>query len=266
MKEFATRTITAIVLIAAVYVLVMYTPDTIFSLFLFIVISMGATELVKLLKPVSHSLPLILLNGLIVALSFTFGQPDLLMGLMLILVSNGVYFLFAIRRAEQLPFFVRDFGAHALSVFYLYLPLFFLLELRRLGPYYLFFLIFVIAVGDSGAYFIGSLTGNHKIYPVASPKKSLEGLLAAIFFAGLSGWVCIALFPIPISPLAAITAGAVTGLVSQMSDPVESLFKRAAGVKDSGAILPGHGGILDRMDSYIFCAPTLFYIIRYFWQ
>jgi phosphatidate cytidylyltransferase len=61
-------------------------------------------------------------------------------------------------------------------------------------------------------------------------------------------------------------SAAVIGLFSQLSDPVESLFKRSAGQKDSGTLLPGHGGILDRLDSYIFCAPLLFFLIKYFWK
>jgi phosphatidate cytidylyltransferase len=141
-----------------------------------------------------------------------------------------------------------------------------MLELKRLGPNYLFFLIAVIAVGDSGAYFVGSVIGKHKIYPVASPKKSLEGLIAAIITAALTGWLSIIVFPVEVEVWRAIVTGGIIGLFSQLSDPIESLFKRAAGQKDSGTLLPGHGGVLDRVDSYIFCAPVLFYIIVYLWK
>ena len=63
-----------------------------------------------------------------------------------------------------------------------------------------------------------------------------------------------------------VVTGGIIAILSQLSDPVESLFKRVADKKDSGILLPGHGGILDRLDSYIFCAPALFYIIKYFWK
>ena len=126
-------------------------------------------------------------------------------------------------------------------------------------------MIFVIAVGDSGAYFVGSFIGKHKIYPIASPKKSLEGLIAAVVFASVSGWLSTMIFPVRLGVLKALITGGVIGLLSQVSDPIESLFKRAGNKKDSGSILPGHGGVLDRLDSYILCAPALFFLIKYFW-
>jgi phosphatidate cytidylyltransferase len=129
-------------------------------------------------------------------------------------------------------------------------------------------MIFVIAIGDSGAYFVGRAIGKTKIYPIASPNKSLEGLIAAIITAGIAGWLgtLIFKFPVEVSIITAILTGAVLELLSQLSDPIESLFKRASGKKDSGSIFPGHGGILDRLDSYIFCAPAMYYIIQYLWK
>ncbi|MCX6581356.1 MAG: phosphatidate cytidylyltransferase [Candidatus Aminicenantes bacterium] len=269
-KEFITRTITAFFLIAGAYALIKYTPDRWFSLALFLLISAGAYELVKLTQPVKYSMILVLLSGLSIALSFTFrkpdSQPDLLPGIIMILVLTGLFFLFSIRRREDLNTFVKDMGIHFLIIFYLYVPLYFILELKRLGPHFLFFMIFVIAVGDTGAYFVGSAIGKHKIYPVASPKKSLEGLIAAVITAALTGWLSIVVFPLPVKVWQAMATAGIIGLLSQLSDPVESLFKRAAGKKDSGALLPGHGGVLDRVDSYIFCAPVLFYIITYLWK
>jgi len=268
MKEFMTRTITAFFLIIAAYVLIEYLPPVYFSLALFLLISMAAIELVKLTSPVIYSYPLIFLSGTAIGLSFTFQEPELPLAVMIIVTAMGLFFLFSIRNKSQLPSFVRDMGIHFIIVFYLYLPLYFLFRLKEQDPHYLFYLIFVIAVGDSAAYFLGRAFGKHKIYPAASPKKSLEGLIAAVIFAGISGWASIRLFPVPV-PVGtglAMATGGIIGLLSQVSDPVESLFKRAADKKDSGAILPGHGGFLDRVDSYIFCAPALYYIIHYLWK
>ncbi|MCK5056643.1 MAG: phosphatidate cytidylyltransferase [Candidatus Aminicenantes bacterium] len=267
MKEFITRTITAFFLIIAAYFWIRFVPGHYFSIILFLLISAGAYELLKLSKPGSHSKIIIFVNGLIIALSFTFGKPDLPLAIMIVIVLTGLFFLFSTTGKEKLDTFVRDIGIHFLIVFYLYIPLYFVFELKKMGPNYLFFLIFVIAVGDSAAYFIGSAIGKHKIYQVASPRKSLEGLIAAIVFAAFSGWLALLIFPVtaPVKIWIAILTGGIIGLFSQLSDPVESLFKRAAGQKDSSSILPGHGGILDRLDSYIFCAPVLFYLVRYLW-
>lgn len=269
MKEFIVRTITAFFLIICAYGIIKYVPPVYFSAVLFLLISTAAIELVKLSKPAVYSRVVMFLSGITIALSFTFGQPDLALAVFIIVILTGVFFLFFIRQKEDLSTFVRDIGIHFIVVFYLYFPLYYLFKLKVLHPNYLIFLVFVIAIGDSAAYFLGSALGKHKIYPVASPKKSLEGLLAAIIFAAAAGWAAIRLFPVPgdveVSDWLVVVTGGIIGLLSQISDPIESLFKRAAQKKDSGSILPGHGGLLDRVDSYIFCAPALFYIIHYFW-
>jgi phosphatidate cytidylyltransferase len=266
MKDLSRRLPTTLVLIVFAYAAIRFLPVPYFSALLFLLVSLAAWELLRLTKPSRHVWPLAFTNGLLVALAFTvpwFGMGHALAGCLL---ADGLFFLFTVNSAERLEPFARDWGILALAVMYLYFPLYFLLQLKKLGPNYLFFLIFVIAVGDSGAYFVGSAVGRHKIYPVASPKKSLEGLIAAILTAGVSGWLSLLLFPLPVGLAAAMITAAVIGLFSQLSDPVESLFKRAAGQKDSGTLLPGHGGVLDRVDSYIFCAPLLYFLILYFWK
>jgi phosphatidate cytidylyltransferase len=265
MKELLKRTITAFFLIVIGYSVIKYLPPVYFSAFLFLVICAAAVELLNLAEPATGSRALVFLNGLVIALSFTFGKPDLLAAIMITVILTGVFFLFFIKK-ENLNAFTRDMGIHYMSVFYLYIPLYFMFKLKELHPNYLFFMIFVIAIGDSAAYFFGRAMGKHKIYKIASPKKSLEGLIAAIVFAAASGWLSVRLFPVPVQDWMAIVSGGVTGLLSQVSDPIESLFKRSAGKKDSSSILPGHGGVLDRLDSYIFCAPALFYIILYLWK
>ena len=266
MKEFITRTITAFFLIIFAYGIIQYVPPLYFSIILFVIATMAVRELVKLTEPKMFSFLLAIVSGLIIAASFTFDRIPLSGAMFAGVFLTGMYFLWTIRQKEKLESFVRDMGIQFLVMFYLYVPLYFMLELKELGPNYLFFMIIVIAIGDSGAYFVGSAIGKHKIYPVASPNKSLEGLIAAIITAALSGWLAIVLFPLPVKPVTAVITGGVIGLLSQLSDPVESLFKRSSGKKDSGELLPGHGGVLDRVDSYIFCAPALYFIIMYLWK
>ncbi len=268
MKDLRKRLPTTAVLIVFAYSAIRFLPDIYFSVLIYILISLAAFELITLTRPRVFSWPLIFSNGLLIGLSLTLRQIDLLQALIAILLVTGLFFLITIRNPERLGSFVRDIGIHFLVMGYLYVPLYFMLELKKLGANgnFLFFMIFVIAIGDSGAYFIGSAFGKHKIYPLASPKKSLEGLIAAVLTAGLSAGLSLWLFPLPVPLSTATISAAVIGLFSQLSDPVESLFKRACGQKDSGSLLPGHGGVLDRLDSYIFCAPLLYYIIMYFWN
>ncbi len=266
MKDLSKRLPTTAVLVVFAYSAIRFLPVIYFSALLYLLISLAAIELIKLTKPQIFSWPLIFFNGLLIALAFTMKQIDLFQALTAVLIVSGLFYLFAVNNQTRLESFVRDLGINFLTALYLYIPLFFLLALKKLGANYLFFLILVIAIGDSGAYFIGSVFGKHKIYPVASPNKSLEGLIAAVLTAAFSGWLAVLLFPVTVKLSIAMISAAVVGLFSQLSDPVESLFKRAAGQKDSGTLLPGHGGILDRLDSYIFCAPLLFYLIKYFWK
>jgi phosphatidate cytidylyltransferase len=266
MKDLSKRLPTTVVLVAFAYGTIRFLPVIYFSILLYLLISLAAVELIKLTRPQIFSRPLIFFNGLLIALAFTLEQIDLVQALTAALIASGLFYLFTVNNQARLESFVRDLGINFLTAVYLYIPLYFLLELKKLGAHFLFFLILVIAIGDSGAYFVGSVFGKHKIYPIASPKKSLEGLIAAVLTAALSGWLSIWLFPVTVKLSTAMISAAVIGLFSQLSDPVESLFKRAAGRKDSGTLLPGHGGILDRLDSYIFCAPLLFYLIKYFWK
>jgi phosphatidate cytidylyltransferase len=266
MKDLNKRLPTTGVLVVFAYAAIRFLPVIYFSAVLYLLISLAAVELLKLTRPQVFSRLLIFFNGLLIALAFTLKQIDLLPVLTVVLIASGLFYLFAVRDAIRLESFVRDLGITFLTTVYLYIPLYFLLELKKLGANFLFFLILVIAIGDSGAYFVGSAFGKHKIYPLASPKKSLEGLIAAVLTAALSGGLSVWLFPVPVKLSTAMISAAVIGLFSQLSDPVESLFKRAAKQKDSGTLLPGHGGVLDRMDSYIFCAPILYYLIQYFWK
>jgi len=266
MNDLKKRLPTTGVLVVFAYAAIRFLPVIYFSAMLYLLISLAVIELLKLTRPQVFSRLLIFFNGLLIALAFTLKQVDLLPVLTAVLIVSGLFYLFAVRDATRLESFVRDLGITLLTAVYLYIPLYFLLELKKLGANFLFFLILVIAIGDSGAYFVGSAFGKHKIYPLASPKKSLEGLIAAVLTAALSGGLSIWLFPVPVKLSTAMISAAVIGLFSQLSDPVESLFKRAAKQKDSGTLLPGHGGVLDRVDSYIFCAPVLYYLIRYFWK
>jgi len=109
--------------------------------------------------------------------------------------------------------------------------------------------------GDSGAYYVGSRFGSHRLAPQVSPKKSWEGIAGAIVVTIFGAWACRTVFFPELSWTAAWALAALLIVLAPLGDLVESLFKRDAGVKDSSALIPGHGGFLDRTDSLFFAAP-----------
>lgn len=132
----------------------------------------------------------------------------------------------------------------------------------RQGLYFLVFIFFVILLTDIGAYFFGTRFGKHKLSPVISPKKSVEGAV----YGGLSA-IAVGLLIgklIGISFYHSFVLALIVTVMAQLGDLSESLIKRDAGVKDSGSSLPGHGGFLDRADSYLFSVPVAYYYIKYF--
>ena len=121
-----------------------------------------------------------------------------------------------------------------------------------------------VMMTDTGAYYVGRAIGRHKLAPSVSPGKTIEGAIGGFAMAIVTGYLCKVIFfqEIPISH--ALILGAAIGVIGQIGDLAESLLKRSAGVKDSGNVLPGHGGVLDRIDSILFCAPLLYYYSRLF--
>lgn len=122
-------------------------------------------------------------------------------------------------------------------------------------------LAFACIIGaDIGAYLIGRTLGKTPLSEI-SPKKTVEGAVSGILTSILIGMVGSQLLGWPISPLSGGALGTLIGITSLLGDLTESLMKRDAGVKDSGQLIPGHGGILDRTDSYVFTAPVVYYFV-----
>ncbi|MGD8362843.1 MAG: phosphatidate cytidylyltransferase [Gemmatimonadota bacterium] len=135
------------------------------------------------------------------------------------------------------------------------------------GPLLLLFPLAVTWTGDTAAYFFGHLFGIRRLIPHVSPGKTVTGAVAGLITSAITGaamgWLALGLHPEPLaSALEGGGLGFLLGLVSQVGDLVESVFKREAGVKDSGVIFPGHGGILDRFDALLISLPAAYVLIR----
>jgi len=124
--------------------------------------------------------------------------------------------------------------------------------------------IAIIWCGDTGAYAIGRLFGRHKLIPTISPGKTIEGTMGGLFF-GILGGIAIKYVFLPevIALHHVIILGILLGIIGQTGDLGESLLKRNANMKDSGNLIPGHGGVLDRCDSMILTAPVFYYYLKY---
>ena len=121
------------------------------------------------------------------------------------------------------------------------------------GPQIVLWLVLLVIAADIGAYFAGRAWGQLKLAPRVSPSKTWEGALGGLVMVALVAWGGAAYFALPPPPMVAF--GCAVGIFSIIGDLTESMFKRAAGLKDSGALLPGHGGLLDRIDSVTAAAP-----------
>ena len=118
-------------------------------------------------------------------------------------------------------------------------------------------------VCDASAYILGSKIGRHKLFERVSPNKTIEGTIAGFVLAIVTAWVCHLTFMSGMALVHVLAVGGICGSIGQVSDLVESLFKRDAGVKDSSNLIPGHGGILDRFDSEILAAPAVFLYVQF---
>jgi phosphatidate cytidylyltransferase len=179
--------------------------------------------------------------------------------LILAVVVPGLYYLFAFR---EIPTVANRFAATVAGIVYAGFLTTYLAKLKLIDPHHVgdtvVIVLLVAWVADTGGYFAGRFLGKAKLYEAVSPKKTWAGAyggLAGSFigvavlklaFADWLTWLDVVLIAIP------------GGILGQMGDLAESLIKRAVGVKDSGALLPGHGGILDRIDAVLFIAPYVY--------
>ena len=209
------------------------------------------------------------IGALAVAAAFVRDQPEWITAALVLLVL--VSFAASLLRPAELNIGLPSVSATVLGVVYAAVLAGFLIGVRvtadtaatpKLAARLLTTFFAMVMMTDTGAYYTGRSVGRHKLAPLISPGKTVEGSIGGFASAILAGLICrLAFFPqIPV--IHVILLGATIGVVSQVGDLAESLLKRGAGVKDSGSVFPGHGGMLDRLDSILFCAPILYFYSR----
>lgn len=201
--------------------------------------------------------------GLVLAVTVGYGEPNLLPPL-LVLTLLILATLFMII-SNHLVKAIADLSITFFGIFYIAFLLSHIILIRNQveGREWVLFLILTVWAGDIIALFSGTLFGKHKLYPKISPNKTYEGLLGAIMGSVVIGLVFASFFLPSLDKGTCLLVTGGIGILGQLGDFTESMLKRSAQVKDSGGLLPGHGGILDRIDSFLFAAPFLYYLLPY---
>ncbi len=256
-----TRILTALVLIPIALALVLWASEWLFLVGLLPFVFLAAWEYLTLMAragaaPARWSF-FAIATGLLLVAAFRPGQI-----LATVVVGALIFMVVEMARRAHGPEIPIRAAACALGLLYVVVPFALVLDLRRLaGPWVVVYLLLLVWIGDTAAYFVGRAVGRRKLSPVLSPGKTVEGTLGSVVitvaagFALYRGW-----FPSEAgSTVHAILLPLVVNVAAQVGDLAESALKRAAGVKDSSALLPGHGGMLDRIDALLFAAPVLWY-------
>ena len=257
---------TGMLFVPPIIVLIIVGPHAVLPAMVLLATYFGLREFFTLALPHSRRVERLFGVGLGLSLSGLIalgGTGWMSLFLIFLLVSLSVLFMGTSR--DLIPA-VSNLGITLLGVLYVGFLLSHISLIRNMadGKVWALFLITTVWAGDISAFSGGSLFGRHKLYPKISPKKTVEGLIGAVVGSILTALVFSQLFIPQLNKGFCILAAIGLGLFGQMGDFTESMVKRSAQVKDSGSLFPGHGGMLDRLDSFLFSAPFLYYFLLYF--
>lgn len=246
-------------------ILIIYATPFYFWLLLAGFILLGLMEFYYLLtKNITDCFTLAGLGlGLLVSITFFKGSIPSIPSTLVISLVVMVPFFIALTQAQDFSIVILKLFGTIVGVFYVAWLLSYLLLIRVLphGKNMIFFLLLVVWTGDTAAFYMGKFFGKHKLSPRISPNKSIEGALGGMFGSILVSAVAHFTFLKQINLANSISLGFLLNVFGQLGDLTESLLKRGFRVKDSGTLIPGHGGILDRIDSILFAGPVLYYYV-----
>lgn len=258
------RVITTIILAVGVLAGIWYLPLLGFQLAILSAIGLGLGEYSKLVFPDKKTQIFTVLLGLSVAALVTWGTPEMI--LLGLIFSVFLSFLWEMSQGDPLPESSHRVALIVLAVCYLALPLPFWSHIKADGREWVMLLLFPACLTDTFGYLVGKSIGKRKLAPTISPNKTWEGFFGGLLGGGIFGtWLAYTLFfdGRAVNWTVLFIIGLCVSIVSALGDLIESLIKRSVGVKDSSHLIPGHGGVLDRLDALIFVAP-LFYFLKHF--
>ena len=255
-----TRIITGVIAAALFIPFVIY-GELPFTLLVYALAAVGLYEILRMKKLPIYSVP-----GILALLAmFVLLMPDAwseqvqewttYSKLELLFIAAILFLVYSVLVKNHFTF--DDAAFAILSTLYVGMGFYYLIETRGAGLEYIIFALLIVWTTDSGAYFTGRSFGKRKLWPDISPNKTVEGFVGGIASAVVAAVIMQSIAPFPISWTGLIIVAIASSVFGQMGDLVESAIKRHYDVKDSGTILPGHGGILDRFDSLLFVLPLL---------
>lgn len=263
------RLLTALFLIPLFIGIVFVLPSYLVASLFAIVVLQATWEWGRLINLPMRAERLLLVSGVLNVLWFGYLLSassiavNLLLGVAVLWWCLAAWWIRQFEAEHDIPYgryLGRDVWAGMLTLVPAWLALVVLHANPALGPRYVVFLLVLIWVADSGAYFIGRRFGRHKLARLVSPGKTWEGAAGALLVSLLVAWIGVAALDVDDGVrLQFVVICIVTAMFSIVGDLFESLVKRRAGVKDSGTLLPGHGGVLDRIDSLTAAAPVFLF-------
>jgi phosphatidate cytidylyltransferase len=257
------RLLSTLILLPVFVWILLGTPAWVFGAMVILVGTLGQWEFTRMFERagVRTLAGVGLLGGAAVTASFAAGGavPAVLGGVVLAVLTA------ALRRPRGAPAAWEPAAVTLLGICYVNWLLGHALWLRDLGEGadWVLLLVWVTWIGETAAYVVGSCLGRHKLAPVTSPRKTVEGAVAQLAVSPLAVLLAQAWFMPSLTGRDVVLVGLLLGVAGQVGDLVESALKRSVGTKDTGGIIPGHGGILDRLDGLLFNAPVLFYYVSW---
>jgi len=257
-----TRVLSAVVLLPIVIGVVWFVPPWGTLVLALIASALAFHEYARIASALGAHVPQVVSGVAVVAACALVGTgaPVVIVLLSALLVTGAL----AVAAGQPGPAVLRDSAAAVLPIVYIGVPLGALAAIRSsAGREGVLLLMIVIMVSDSAQYYTGRAFGRHPLAPSISPKKTVEGAIGGLVF-GTAALVVGSHWAFPGTPmLALILLGAIVSAAGIVGDLFESLLKRSAGIKDSSNLIPGHGGILDRIDSWLFAAPVFYIFLIY---
>ena len=256
------RELTALVLSPVAVYVIGWSHPYVYDATIALIAALALYEFLVLGRRKGYAVPIVLciLVMLFIVLAFVLEPISVEMGVFLTLLIIPAWYVF---RRGTIDDALQSSAIAVMATLYVGMLGGSLIRLRNdfpndIGPKLVFFLLLVVWLGDAGAYYVGKQFGRHKLSPRISPKKTVEGLVGGIATSIITAVVIHFTFFKQFPLVQAIIGGVVLSIAGVIGDLAESMWKRSAAVKDSGTLIPGHGGFLDRFDSIFYTAPILY--------